>query len=254
MIAPTLPHGLTLRLTGKIVSRPYIQMTLNLMAYFGISYTWEGNTISIAPQPYQNKPFTVEADWSAASYYYALAAFADDLDLELKGLFEESVQGDAVIAKMMEHFGIHTAYTDDGIRLTKQAIDIPPFDYDFLECPDLAQTVAVICGGLGVSATFTGLETLKIKETDRVDALFKELKKVGVDFIEQADGACKVSKKADLTQQSTTFATYEDHRMAMAFAPLALFGSVFIEEPDVVKKSYPDFWKDLEKLGFIITF
>lgn len=252
MIAPTLPNGLNLTLEGKIVSRPYIQMTLNIMAYFGIDYQWDDQTISIRPQPYQARDFVVEADWSAASYYYTLAAFSDKLDLQLNGLFEESVQGDAVIAKMMTHFGIQSDFNAKGVRLTKKHHTIDDFKYNFLQCPDIAQTLAVICGGLGVKGHFLGLETLKIKETDRVNALYQELAKVGVDFIEQPDQSCIVSGKAAQPIEKLSFATYEDHRMAMAFAPLAVLLEEFeVEEPLVVGKSYPDFWKDLEKLGFV---
>lgn len=251
MIAPTLENGLELTLTGKIVSRPYIQMTLNLMAYFGVNHEWKGNMISVKPQQYQPREFTVEADWSAASYYYAIAAFAnDDLDLQLDGLFENSVQGDAVIAKIGEHFGIQSQFNETGVRLTKVKNHTQSdFNYNFLECPDIAQTLAVICGGLGVKGEFSGLETLKIKETDRVAALNAELAKAKVNFEELSFDTCKIEGKAtfDATPQ---FPTYEDHRMAMAFAPLAMLHEVLIEAPKVVEKSYPDFWKDLESLMF----
>ncbi len=254
MIAPVLPKGLKLTLVGEIVSVPYIQMTLNLMAYFGIDYTWEGQTISIAPQQYQARDFVVEADWSAASYYYAVAAFADDdLDLQLNGLFEESVQGDAVIAKIGEAFGITTTFNDTGLQLTKDATNISStLTWDFLECPDIAQTVAVMCGGLGMEGLFSGLKTLKIKETDRVMALQQELAKVSVDFKETVENTCAVNGIAKLIGSIPVFETYEDHRMAMAFAPLAmLLEAIDIEEPMVVVKSYPDFYKDFEALGFV---
>ncbi len=252
MIAPTLENGLELTLTGKIVSRPYIQMTLNLMTYFGVKHQWNENTIVIAAQSYQARPFTVEADWSAASYYYAIAAFAkEDLSLQLNGLFSESVQGDAVIATLLEHFGIQSTFNEKGVLLTKiKNHTLVDFNYNFLECPDIAQTLAVICGGLGVKGHFSGLETLKIKETDRVTALYEELKKVNVYFEEQPDETCNISGKVDF-ETTPQFATYEDHRMAMAFAPLSMFHPVVIEEPNVVEKSYPDYWDDLAKLGFL---
>lgn len=250
MIAPTLENGLELTLTGKIVSRPYIQMTLNLMTYFGVQHEWNGQTIIVKSQKYKARPFTVEADWSAASYYYAVAAFAnDDLNLQLDGLFAESVQGDSVVAKLGEHFGIQSTFNENGVQLTKvKNHEMGDFKYNFLECPDIAQTLAVICGGLGVNGHFSGLETLKIKETDRVEALYQELKKIKVNFEEQADGTCIVNGKATF-ENTPQFPTYEDHRMAMAFAPLAMFHPVIIEAPNVVEKSYPDFWKDFEKLG-----
>lgn len=253
MIAPTLENGLELTLTGKIVSRPYIQMTLNLMAYFGVSHEWNGNVILVKPQKYQPREFTVEADWSAASYYYTIAAFAnDDLDLQLDGLFENSVQGDAVIAEIGEHFGIKSQFNETGVHLTKVKNHVQKeFNYNFLECPDIAQTLAVICGGLGVKGEFSGLETLKIKETDRVAALNAELAKANVNFEELSFDTCSIEGKA-IFDSVPQFPTYEDHRMAMAFAPFAMLHDVLIEEPKVVEKSYPDYWKDLEVLGFEI--
>jgi 3-phosphoshikimate 1-carboxyvinyltransferase len=255
MIAPTLPNGLELSLVGDIVSRPYLQMTLSLMQYFGIHYQWKGQSIHIAPQEYTGRPFTVEADWSAASYHYALAAFADEADLQLNGLFKESVQGDAVLAEMMTHFGVQTSYNEMGVRLTKSGrSSSEPFKKDFLYCPDLAQTLAVICAGTGTNGHFTGLQTLRIKETDRIAALQTELKKVGVGFYEDSGNEdwFVVKGKAHF-EQTPSFATYEDHRMAMAFAPLAMLHEIEIEEPDVVGKSYPDFWKDLMSLGFNVA-
>ncbi len=251
MIAPTLPDGLELTLIGEIVSRPYLEMTLSLMQYFGIEYQWQDQTIIIRPQEYQPRPFTVEADWSAASYHYAMAAFADELDLQLNGLFEHSIQGDAVLADMMTHFGVQTTFNEQGVRLTKTSSGNRPFEKDFLYCPDLAQTMAVICAGTGVEGHFTGLQTLRIKETDRIAALHNELKKIGVDFSEDPDKKdwFVVKGKAQFSWLPS-FSTYEDHRMAMAFAPLAMFHSIEIEEPEVVRKSYPDYWKDLKHLGF----
>jgi len=250
MLAPTLPRGLELQLRGTVVSRPYIEMTLRLMAYFGIEHQWEGQRIWVAPQPYQPRPLTVEADWSAASYYYALSAIAQKTDLELEGLFAESVQGDAVLPEMMQSFGLSTTFRKNGIRLQKapgkQADS--PFEWDFLECPDLAQTLAVACAALGRTARFNGLETLRIKETDRIAALQQELKKVGVAFQEGTGGWFHLQGKASL-DQAPAFATYEDHRMAMALAAFSLLGPVQIEDPMVVQKSYPDFWEDLQSLG-----
>lgn len=254
MIAPTLPNGLVLELMGKIVSRPYIEMTLNLMAYFGVDHSWEGQIIRISPQKYTGKPFTVEADWSAASYYYIMAAFADEVDLQLNGLFENSVQGDAVLAEMMTHFGIQTQFNANGIHLSKSGkASKQAVAWDFLRCPDLAQSLAVICAGLGVPGNFGGVETLRIKETDRIDALKVELGKLNVDIHPEKGPADQESFQINGTaifSETPVFETYEDHRMAMAFAPLAMFHPVAIEEPMVVVKSYPDYYKDLEALGF----
>jgi 3-phosphoshikimate 1-carboxyvinyltransferase len=260
LIAPTLKNGLRLTLEGTIVSLPYIQMTLGLMEYFGVKHAWEGNTIIVEPQAYQAKDITVEADWSAASYYYALAAFADELDLTLNGLFKDSLQGDAVAVEMGFHFGIDTEFTKDGLRLKKSNNPMPElFEWDFVKCPDIAQTFAVICGGVGVQGLFTGLETLFIKETDRVAALKNELAKVSVSFVKLPTRFSQKSQKQYFMidgkaefEKIPTFPTYEDHRMAMSFAPLAMFNTVKIEDPSVVSKSYYEFWNDLQKLGFVV--
>jgi len=252
MIAPNLPNGIELELAGDIVSQPYIDMTLNLMGYFGIQWEQKENTIYIKAQSYQARDFTVEADWSAASYYYTLAAMADEVDLQLDGLFEASVQGDSVLAEMMTAFGVETSYNETGIHLRKNAsIKLPEtFSYNFLTCPDIAQSVAVACAGLGVKADFTGLQTLRIKETDRIDALEKELDKVGISFSKSESDAFAFEGKARL--EKPEFDTYEDHRMAMSFACLALYGPVLVHEPEVVQKSYPMFWRDLGMLGFLV--
>lgn len=260
MLAPTLPQGLELQLEGNIVSRPYIEMTLALMRHFGVQSQWIEQTIKIAPQDYTPREFIVEADWSAASYYYAMAALAEAPDLQLNGLFRESAQGDAVLATMMTAFGIQTEYNEHGIRLYKKETPLPPaFEYDFLECPDLAQTLAVVCAGLGVYGAFTGLQTLLIKETDRIAALKNELAKVGVSlaalpprFAQKSGKTFYTIEGQAIVKNIPTFATYEDHRMAMAFAPLAMLGDIRIEEPEVVVKSYPDFWEDIERLGFAV--
>ena len=232
-------------------------MTLNLMAHFGVEHEWEGQTIKVAPQTYQARPFTVEADWSAASYYYTMAAFSDETDLQLDGLFENSVQGDAVLAEMMTHFGVITTFNKEGIHLSKASTDgLTDFSWNFIRCPDLAQSIAVVCGGLGVSGTFTGVETLRIKETDRIDALKIELGKLGVDILaSKGEGGAESFEVSGEAKFDTipVFDTYEDHRMAMAFAPLGMFHPVHLDEPMVVVKSYPDYYEDLGKLGFEIV-
>ena len=262
MLAPTLPNGLQLTLDGEIVSIPYINMTLSLMRYFGVESTWEGQTITVAPQVYQAREYTVEADWSAASYYYSLAALAPEgADLQVDGLFEESVQGDSVVAKLYERFGVKSEFNEGGVRITKPADTTAPefFEQDFVECPDIAQTLMATCAGLGTQGLFTGLQTLFIKETDRVAAMKAELNKV---YVALYKIPAKMSGKSGLQyfgQDGTatfmdvppTFATYHDHRMAMALAPLALLSKVRIEDPLVVGKSYPDFYGDLGKLGVV---
>jgi 3-phosphoshikimate 1-carboxyvinyltransferase len=255
MLAPTLPEGLRLQLEGQIVSRPYIEMTLSLMAYFGVQHEWEGQVIVVPPQKYEGKPFTVEADWSAASYYYAMAAIAPEAELRLNGLFENSVQGDSVLTDMFAEFGVESCFDDRGVLLKKpEGVEVPSeFTWNFLKCPDLAQTLAVCCAALGTSGTFCGLETLRIKETDRILALQQELQKVNANLIElppTGERTYYQTQGKTLFRDTPVFATYEDHRMAMAFAPLAMQHPITIEEPDVVVKSYPDFWKDLRKIGY----
>jgi 3-phosphoshikimate 1-carboxyvinyltransferase len=264
MLAPTLPNGLRLSLEGNIVSVPYIKMTLSLMAHFGVASSWEGQTIVVAPQAYQPQEFTVEADWSAASYYYGIAALASEVDMQIDGLFAESVQGDSVVAKLYERFGITTTFNDAGLRITKPTdAAVPPFfEQDFVECPDIAQTLMATCAGLGVQGLYSGLQTLFIKETDRVKAMQTEMGKLGIALYKipahmsgATDGQQYFGQegKADFSTSGTpTFATYHDHRMAMALAPLALLHPIRIEDPEVVGKSYPDFYADFGRLGIVV--
>lgn len=261
MIAPYLPEGIELVPTGRLVSRPYLDLTLSVMRHFGAQCGWQGEHLVVEPGAYTARPMQVEADWSAASYWYSFAALADQAEMRLGGLFEKSGQGDAVVAKMMEQFGVESTFDATGVRLKKApgATVAPVFEWDFLECPDIAQTLAVTCAGTGVQGLFSGLETLSIKETDRIAAIKNELAKVGASF---AKLPARFSQKhPDATyyllegqahwsaDAPPTFATYGDHRMAMAFAPLALLGPIEIEHPDVVKKSYPQFWEHLSLLG-----
>jgi len=253
MIAPYLPEGLQLEPEGNLVSRPYLEMTLQLMHYFGAKAEWRGDAILVEPGRYTPKAFTVEADWSAASYWYEMAAFSDAADLRLRGLFADSWQGDSAVATMMQQFGIQTVFEKNGVHLKKTKASLPTvFEHDFVECPDIAQTLAVTCAGLGVRGVFTGLETLFIKETDRVAALQNELAKVGASFRQLSDKAFfEVNGKA-LWSKTPRFATYGDHRMAMSFAPLAFFGKIEIENPAVVAKSYPMFWEHLAAAGMYL--
>ena len=253
MIAPKLENGIELSLTDKIGSRPYILMTLGLMQRFGIEYRWdEENVIHVAPQPYRAGAYTVESDWSGASYWYSVVALANEATVKLLGLREDSLQGDRVIAEIMDRLGVGTQFVEDGVVLTKKAA-ADTFTHDFSDCPDLAQTVAVVCAAQRIPATLTGLESLRIKETDRIAALQNELQKIGA-RLEESDAIGKViPPPADGLASSATFATYEDHRMAMALAPLALKMEVTIEDPVVVNKSYPRFWDDLSKAGISVV-
>jgi len=252
LIASNLPQGLTLQIEGELTSRPYVEMTLAMLQQAGIQYSWENNSIHIANQPFAETSLVVEPDWSAASYWYAIAALCDEAELFLPALKPYSLQGDSVITEIMANFGITSQFKDGGVYLQKEAKPILRKIFDFKECPDLAQTVIVVCAALGHDATFTGLETLKIKETDRIAALQNELAKIGVKLTERGQ-VYKLDCGEKHIPGKVTIHTYEDHRMAMAFAPLALvIPQVEIEDPMVVEKSYPAFWKDLEKAAFAI--
>jgi len=256
MIAPTIEGGLTLRLKNKIMSRSYIEMTLKLMEQFGIQHVWKGNEIRIAEQEYMARPFSVEADWSGASYWYEMAVLADEVDVELISLRTDSLQGDAVLARWFEQLGVQTLATEQGSRLTKNGQLLPKFlQLNFIENPDVAQTFAVLCVMKQIPFHFTGLETLKIKETNRIAALQDELAKFGAQLTEPAHGELKWDGTFPLEKQAVPeIETYHDHRMAMAFAPTCQsFGPVAILNPMVITKSYPGFWDDLKKVGFEIS-
>lgn len=251
MIAPILPQGLTLEIEGELTSKPYVDMTLDMLAEVGIAHSWNGNSISIKPQVFKPGTLVVEPDWSAASYWYSIAALADEAEISLPALKEKSLQGDSQIKNIMKIFGIATSKTDKGIAISNLGLSLDTKDVlDLKTCPDLAQTIVVIAAALGKNMSFTGLETLKIKETDRIAALQNELAKIGVTFTE--DNLVYTLNTDNLHfPDKVTFATYEDHRMAMAFAPLALLiNEVEIEEMQVVEKSYPHYWEDLKKAGF----
>lgn len=261
LIAPTLTDGLDLTIEGELVSQPYVEMTLKLMQYFGVEYSWEAEVISIAPQEYKPKNINIEADWSAASYFYSMVATAKDLKVKLIGLTEDSLQGDAAIAKIMTDFGVSSSFNEveRSVLLEKNEVGKKLIEYNFIKQPDLAQTIAVCTAVNGKKGLFSGLQTLKIKETDRIEALKIELQKYGVylsplpmrftkkegEQFYMLDGEVNIS-------QVHSIATYNDHRMAMSFATIALKEKVVIENANVVSKSYPNFWKDLEKLGFEI--
>jgi len=250
LIAAELPLGLELHIEGDLTSKPYVEMTLAMLQQAGIQHQWNDNVISIAHQEFAPTVLPVEPDWSAASYWYAIAALADEADLFLPGLTQYSLQGDSVITEIMANFGITSQFKNGGVHLQKEVKPIFRKIFDLKECPDLAQTVIVVCAALGHEATFTGLETLKIKETDRVLALQNELAKIGVKLIEKGQ-VYKLDCSEKHIPEKVFINTYEDHRMAMAFAPLAfLIPEMEIEDAKVVEKSYPAFWSDLEKVGF----
>ncbi|WP_229239331.1 3-phosphoshikimate 1-carboxyvinyltransferase [Emticicia agri] len=253
MIAPTLPQGLTIHLTGDLGSIPYIKMTLAQMKAFGVEAKaeWDKKVISVAPQSYAPTAYQIESDWSGASYWYSIVALATDeaTKVELLGLKENSLQGDSAIVDIMTQLGVKSTFTKEGVLLTKIPAQAS-LNWDFTNCPDLAQTVAVTCVAKGIEATFTGIESLKIKETDRILALQNELRKFGGSLTEVVTNTeYKVAGSGfEFGSAPISIATYDDHRMAMAFAPLAMLTDVTIEEPHVVVKSYPSFWEDLKKV------
>lgn len=253
LVAPFLKQGLDLHIEGELTSRPYVEMTLAMMEEAGISYNWNGSVISINNQQFKDSKLTIEPDWSAASYWYAIVALSREARVVLPYLKAKSLQGDSRITQIMEQFGVKSSFSEEGLEIVKTGAEPNGSFFDLKDCPDLAQTVIVVSAALGHNATFTGLETLKIKETDRVKALQNELAKIGVLLVEEGE-----LYHLDCTNlhfpEHITIKTYEDHRMAMAFAPLSLkISQLEIEEPGVVVKSYPAFWDDLQKAGFTIN-
>jgi len=253
MIAPLLAGGLTIELKGEVVSATYIKMTLSLMNRCGASASFDGKNISIPQGSYAVDEFRVESDWSGASYWFQVAALLPGSEISLPGLSRESIQGDSSLVQIFESLGVQSDFNEEGLLLRSQKEKLPEhFSYDFTGCPDLVQTCAVTLCALGVPFRFTGTRTLRVKETDRIAALGSELKKVG--FLLQADpaGAWMSWDGSRCTPvHDPVIATYHDHRMAMAFAPLAIsLGSIAIEDPGVVSKSYPGYWDDLKKAGF----
>jgi 3-phosphoshikimate 1-carboxyvinyltransferase len=247
MVAPILPQGLTLELEGKIGSRPYIEMTASLMEHFQVKAEFKENKITITPQQYKPAEFTVESDWSAASYWFAFTALAENAEIFLPRLSLNSLQGDRAIVEIMDNLGVTAQLAAGKLKLTKTN-GRKEIRWDFTHCPDLAQTVAVVCAAKGITGFFSGLESLRIKETDRITALQLELRKIGADLLEEnAQWKLIPSSYLPLTAE---FNTYKDHRMAMAFAPLATRMNVVIENPGVVKKSYPRFWDDMKRFDF----
>lgn len=254
MIAPTLTGGLKMELVGKIASVPYLNMTLKLIEHFGAKYSWENNVISIEEGEYIAQDFTVEADWSAASYWYQIVALSQNAQIEVMGLKDKSLQGDRAIVEIYQNFGVQTEFIEGGVRLTKlNNFNYPSFfEYDFSNCPDVAQTVAATVGALNIHSKFKGLESLRIKETDRIEAIKTELGKFGIEVNVLPEDEIEILN-SNLKTPKNSIKTFDDHRVAMSIAPLALMlEDVFeIQEPEVVEKSYPDYWNDLKYIGFI---
>ena len=253
LIAPLLEKGIEINIEEPFYSRPYVNMTLNLMNSFGIKSAVKGNKISIKNQEFSSGSYIVESDWSAASYWYSILSISDNINnLTLQGLKKKSNQGDSVISELMKSFGVNTQYKEDGIVLTKIKFDTEGIELDFRDCPDLAQTILVVAAYHKIKLKVSGVESLKIKETDRLLAMKNELKKIGCDFYEEGNYWLLEKRRREIDDE-LSIDTYKDHRMAMAFAPLASKKSMIINDPDVVVKSYPTYWEDLKKVGFIIT-
>jgi len=223
-------------------------MTMQMMKEFGVDVLFEDNTIDVKPQVYSPIQYKVESDWSAASYWFEMLSITEKGQILLEGLNRNSYQGDSKVAELFEQLGVKTEYKTEGVLLTPNGNYVSTFEYDFVDQPDLAQTFAVTCCLKGIAFHFKGVQSLKIKETNRIAALINELAKLGFVLFEPADGELAWSGERCKQEEDIRIATYEDHRMAMAFAPAALVMPVSIEEPQVVSKSYPSFWNDIEKL------
>ena len=248
LIAPSLQNGLKLKFKGEITSIPYIKMTLTLLAELGIELSWDDDTIMVKPKTeIEKKTIVVESDWSSASYFYSLVALSENSEVTISSFKKSSLQGDSALAKIYEQLGVKTTFEENSVILkNSKNLDFKPLNLDLKSAPDIAQTIAVTCFGLGIECFLTGLHTLKIKETDRLVALKTEIEKLGGNVtITNETLHLEASKKIN---KNISIATYDDHRMAMAFAPLALKVPIEIENSNVVSKSYPTFWKDFEKV------
>jgi 3-phosphoshikimate 1-carboxyvinyltransferase len=227
-----------------------------MMEHFGVKVLWGENSLSVSKQKYhakklENHAYKIEADWSAASYWYAIAALSEEANLNIQGLKKASLQGDSVLADLFTFFGVKTEFVPGGIHITKDKFLHKNFEFDFSDCPDIAQTLAVVVGALKIQSMFNGLHTLRIKETDRIEALKVELNKLGTEVEIISDEKINIKSFSNKSEAKVIIDTYEDHRMALAFAPLSLkLDQIFINHPEVVNKSYPDFWNDLKMAGF----
>lgn len=253
LVAPYFTKGLELTIKDELVSKPYVHMTIELMKEFGASVIWKDNKIIVEPIPYtyHKKEFIVEGDWSAASYYYSVVALSKiGTQLSIQGLFENSLQADDVCSNIYKNFGVKTTFNDNEIVISKNSkANTSLLELDFIECPDITQTIVCSCIGLNVPFKFTGLQTLKVKETDRITALQNELQKIGC-AIEITDTSIQWTATKSEAIDNLSVATYNDHRMAMSFAPLCLLvDNVIVENAEVVSKSYPMFWEHLKSIG-----
>ncbi len=253
LVAPKLENGIELTLVGEITSIPYIKMTLALLNDLNIQTSFEGNVIKVYPKPeVTSKVMTVESDWSSASYFFSLVALSDTAKIALSSYKGTSLQGDSALVEIYAKIGVETHFEENKMTLTKiKNFNFEDVTFDLNNTPDIAQTIVVTCLGLGIGCHLTGLHTLKIKETDRLEALRIEMTKLGANITVTNDSLTLAA--SNHINSNVSIATYNDHRMAMAFAPLALKVPIIIDNAEVVSKSYPDFWEDLKTLGFKIS-
>ncbi len=253
LIAPVLPKGLTINITDKLISSSYVKLTLEMMKYFEVESYWIGNKIVIPHQQYKANDYTVEADWSGASYWYQLAFLADSADLTLHGLFKDSAQGDAAISDLFETIGVKASFNGEKLQMQKIETDCKIFEFDFINNPDMVQTFVVALCLKGIPFKLTGAQSLRIKETDRIAALQTEMNKLGFLISEPEVGTLTWDGNKNPFQTNIRIETYDDHRMALAFAPAAIhYPGLIIMDAGVVSKSYANYWDDLRSIGAII--
>lgn len=253
MVAPVMRDGLTLHIQDEIISKPYIHLTAKLMEEFGANVKWDDDKIQIKPQAYKPIKYRVEPDWSAASYWYEMVALMPGSEVLLKGLYEKSYQGDANIVNLFKDLGVSTEFTDEGAVIRNSGKRTKKFFHNFIQEPDLAQTFAATCCFLKIPFVFSGIQSLRIKETNRVEALMIELKKLGYVLKDSSNEMFEWDGERCFAEDNPAIDTYEDHRMAMSLAPASVpLKTILINQPGVVSKSYPYFWDDLKKAGFTI--
>jgi len=255
LVDPSFENGLKIILEGQIISKPYINLTLNILKKIGVNCSFKSNIIEIKNHSKSKiSKYTVESDWSSASYFYSIVSLLDNATITLSNFFDNSFQGDSKVSKIYESFGVNTTYKENTIHLTKMENYSKPdsLEFDLLENPDLAQTISVTALCMGIPLVLNGLQTLKIKETDRIIALQNELSKFGANVICKHNSIC-ISPPKKL-KENITIKTYNDHRMALSFSVVGLITPIYIEDYNVVSKSYPDYWSDLKSIGFNIEF
>ena len=253
MVAPMMENGLVMNIEKQVISKPYIDLTIGMMKDYGVHTKWEENKITVKPQKYKAVEYTVEQDWSAASYWYEIVSLLPGAEVKLPGLRKVSLQGDANVANLFSDLGVETEYLEDGIIIRHMKRKARKFFHDFIREPDLAQTFATTCCFKGIPFLFSGTQSLKIKETDRIAALITELRKMGFVLRDGGSGMLEWDGERCFPAEVPAIDTYDDHRMAMSMAPGSiLLNPLFINDPMVVTKSYPSFWDDLKKAGFTI--